>query len=216
MVDIIQNFSDVSHELDKTNAKPIIIAVSKTHSMEHIQPLLDYGHRVFGENKVQEAKQKWEKALSVVENLELHLIGKLQSNKAKDAVKIFHYIHSLDSTKLAEELSKYEKKLNLQRKYFVQVNVGEEKQKSGIITKDVSSFVDFCINEKKLNVLGLMCIPPFDLDPIPFFQIVSDLNKELQLPLLSMGMSNDYIDAAKLGATHVRVGSKIFGARNYQ
>jgi len=109
MVDIIQNFSDVSHELDKTNAKPIIIAVSKTHSMEHIQPLLDYGHRVFGENKVQEAKQKWEKALSVVENLELHLIGKLQSNKAKDAVKIFHYIHSLDSTKLAEELSKYEK-----------------------------------------------------------------------------------------------------------
>ena len=215
-MDIIQNFSDVSHELDKTNAKPIIIAVSKTHSMEHIQPLLDYGHRVFGENKVQEAKQKWEKALSVVENLELHLIGKLQSNKAKDAVKIFHYIHSLDSTKLAEELSKYENKLNLQRKYFVQVNVGEEKQKSGIITKDVSSFVDFCINEKKLNVLGLMCIPPFDLDPIPFFQIVSDLNKQLQLPLLSMGMSNDYIDAAKLGATHVRVGSKIFGARNYQ
>ena len=215
-MDIIQNFSDVSHELDKTNAKPIIIAVSKTHSMEHIQPLLDYGHRVFGENKVQEAKQKWEKALSVVENLELHLIGKLQSNKAKDAVKIFHYIHSLDSTKLAEELSKYEKKLNLQRKYFVQVNVGEEKQKSGIITKDVSSFVDFCINEKKLNVLGLMCIPPFDLDPVPFFQIVSDLNKQLQLPLLSMGMSNDYVDAAKLGSTHVRVGSKIFGARNYQ
>ena len=214
-MDIIQNFSDVSHELDKTNAKPIIIAVSKTHSMEHIQPLLDYGHRVFGENKVQEAKQKWEKALSVVENLELHLIGKLQSNKAKDAVKIFHYIHSLDSIKLAEELSKSEKKLNLQRKYFVQVNVGEEKQKSGITTKDVSSFVDFCINEKKLNVLGLMCIPPFDLDPIPFFQIVSDLNKQLQLPLLSMGMSNDYIDAAKLGATHVRVGSKIFGARNY-
>ena len=216
MVDIIQNFSDVSHELDKTNAKPIIIAVSKTHSMEHIQPLLDYGHRVFGENKVQEAKQKWEKALSVVENLELHLIGKLQSNKAKDAVKIFHYIHSLDSTKLAEELSKSEKKLNLQRKYFVQVNVGEEKQKSGITIKDVSSFVDFCINEKKLNVLGLMCIPPFDLDPVPFFQIVSDLNKQLQLPLLSMGMSNDYIDAAKLGSTHVRVGSKIFGARNYQ
>lgn len=215
-MDIIQNFSDVSHELDKTNAKPVIIAVSKTHSMEHIQPLLDYGHRVFGENKVQEAKQKWEKALSVVENLELHLIGKLQSNKAKDAVKIFHYIHSLDSIKLAEELSKSEKKLNLQRKYFVQVNVGEEKQKSGIITKDVSSFVDFCINEKKLNVLGLMCIPPFDLDPIPFFQTVSDLNKQLQLPLLSMGMSNDYIDAVKLGATHVRVGSKIFGARNYQ
>lgn len=214
-MDIIQNFSDVSHELDKTNAKPIIIAVSKTHSMEHIQPLLDYGHRVFGENKVQEAKQKWEKALSVVENLELHLIGKLQSNKAKDAVKIFHYIHSLDSIKLAEELSKSEKKLNLQRKYFVQVNVGEEKQKSGITTKDVSSFVDFCINEKKLNVLGLMCIPPFDLDPIPFFHTVSDLNKQLQLPLLSMGMSNDYIDAAKLGATHVRVGSKIFGARNY-
>lgn len=184
--------------------------------MEHIQPLLDYGHRVFGENKVQEAKQKWEKALSVVENLELHLIGKLQSNKAKDAVKIFHYIHSLDNTKLAEELSKYEKKLNLQRKYFVQVNVGEEKQKSGIITKDVSSFVDFCINEKKLNVLGLMCIPPIDLDPVPFFQTVSDLNKQLQLPLLSMGMSSDYIEATKFGATHVRVGSKIFGARNYQ
>ena len=176
---------------------------------------MDYGHRVFGENKVQEAKQKWEKVLPVVKNLELHLIGKLQSNKAKDAVKIFHYIHSLDNPKLADELSKSENKLNLQRKYFVQVNVGDEQQKSGIATKEVLNFVNFCINEKKLNVLGLMCIPPFDLDPIPFFQTVSDLNKQLQLPLLSMGMSNDYIDAAKLGATHVRVGSKIFGARNY-
>ena len=215
MIDIIQNFSVVCHELDKVKKKPTVIAVSKTHSLEHIQPLLDYGHRVFGENKVQEAKQKWEKVLPVVKNLELHLIGKLQSNKAKDAVKIFHYIHSLDNPKLADELSKSENKLNLQRKYFVQVNVGDEQQKSGIATKEVLNFVNFCINEKKLNVLGLMCIPPFDLDPIPFFQTVSDLNKQLQLPLLSMGMSNDYIDAAKLGATHVRVGSKIFGARNY-
>ena len=215
MIDIIQNFSVVSHELDKVKKKPTIIAVSKTHSLEHIQPLLDYGHRVFGENKVQEAKQKWEKVLPVVKNVELHLIGKLQSNKAKDAVKIFHYIHSLDNPKLADELSKSENKLNLQRKYFVQVNVGDEQQKSGIATKEVLNFVNFCINEKKLNVLGLMCIPPFDLDPIPFFQTVSDFNKQLQLPLLSMGMSNDYIDAAKLGATHVRVGSKIFGARNY-
>ena len=215
MKEIIQNFSVVSQEINKVKKKPTIIAVSKTHSLEHIQPLLDYGHRVFGENKVQEAKQKWEKVLPVVKNLELHLIGKLQSNKAKDAVKIFHYIHSLDNPKLADELSKSENKLNLQRKYFVQVNVGDEQQKSGIATKEVLNFVNFCINEKKLNVLGLMCIPPFDLDPIPFFQTVSDLNKQLQLPLLSMGMSNDYIDAAKLGATHVRVGSKIFGARNY-
>ena len=215
MIVIIKNFFVVSKKLDKVKKKPTIIAVSKTHSLEHIQPLLDYGHRVFGENKVQEAKQKWEKVLPVVKNLELHLIGKLQSNKAKDAVKIFHYIHSLDNPKLADELSKSENKLNLQRKYFVQVNVGDEQQKSGIETKEVLNFVNFCINEKKLNVLGLMCIPPFDLDPIPFFQTVSDLNKQLQLPLLSMGMSNDYIDAAKLGATHVRVGSKIFGARNY-
>ena len=215
MNDIIQNFLKIRDELHHGNLHPTIIAVSKTFPLEYIRPLIDYGHKVFGENKVQEAKIKWGSIKKEIKDLELHLIGGLQSNKAKEAVELFDYIHSVDSVKLANELSKAEEKLQIKRKYFVQVNVGKESQKSGVAMEELSDLLKVCINEKKLEIVGLMCIPPFDLDPIPFFQTVSDLNKQLQLPLLSMGMSNDYIDAAKLGATHVRVGSKIFGARNY-
>ena len=161
-------------------------------------------------------KKKWSDIKIQTKDLELHLIGGLQSNKAREAVELFDYIHSVDSIKLANELSKAEIKFGVKRKYFIQVNVGQEEQKSGVAQNDLSSLLDFCLNEKKLEVVGLMCIPPFDLDPIPFFNLTKKLNNDLGLEMMSMGMSNDYLDAAKLGATHVRVGSKIFGSRASQ
>ena len=213
MNNIIQNFINISGELTKANLHPSIIAVSKTFSMQHIKPLIDYGHKVFGENKVQEAKQKWARLKEAEKDLELHLIGGLQSNKAKEAVELFNYIHSLDSMKLANELSKAEAKLGLKRKYFIQVNVGKESQKSGVSQEEAENLLKFCVNEKKLNVVGLMCIPPFDQDSSPFFKNLKELSSTLGLELTSMGMSSDYMNAAKLGSTHVRVGSQIFGSR---
>ena len=214
MTDIIQNFAKVSQELQFIKTKPSIIAVSKTFSLDHIRPLVDYGHRIFGENKVQEAKNKWGELKSKITNLELHLIGSLQSNKAKEAVSLFDFIHSVSSEKLAHELSKSELKLNLKRKYFIQVNIGNEKQKSGISIEEVSDLVNFC-KKKNLNVVGLMCIPPVNDDPDSYFRKISQLNKDLGFFLLSMGMSSDYILAAELGSTHLRIGSKIFGIRKY-
>ena len=216
MSNIIQNFIKIRDELSQASLKPTIIAVSKTFPLEHIKPLIDHGHRVFGENKVQEAKKKWADIKIQTKDLELHLIGGLQSNKAREAVELFDYIHSVDSIKLANELSKAEIKFGVKRKYFIQVNVGHEEQKSGVAQNDLSSLLDFCLNEKKLEVVGLMCIHPFDLDPTPFFNLTKKLNNDLGLEMMSMGMSNDYLDAAKLGATHVRVGSKIFGSRASQ
>ena len=213
MNNIIQNFKNISGELNKANIHVSIIAVSKTFSMEHIKPLIDYGHRVFGENKVQEAKQKWAKLKEIEKDLELHLIGGLQSNKAKEAVELFNYIHSVDSMKLANELSKAEAKLGLKRKYFIQVNVGREIQKSGVPQEEAGNLLKFCVNEKKLNVVGLMCIPPFDQDSVPFFKNLKELSSTLGLKFTSMGMSSDYMEAAKLGSTHVRIGSQIFGSR---
>ena len=216
MSNIIQNFIKIRDELSQASLKPTIIAVSKTFPLEHIKPLIDHGHRIFGENKVQEAKKKWADIKIQTKDLELHLIGGLQSNKAREAVELFDYIHSVDSIKLANELSKAEIKFGVKRKYFIQVNVGQEEQKSGVAQNDLASLLDFCLNEKKLEVVGLMCIPPFDLDPTPFFNFTKKLNNDLGLEMMSMGMSNDYLDAAKLGATHVRVGSKIFGSRASQ
>ena len=216
MSNIIQNFIKIRDELSQASLKPTIIAVSKTFPLEHIKPLIDHGHRIFGENKVQEAKKKWADIKIQIKDLELHLIGGLQSNKAREAVELFDYIHSVDSIKLANELSKAEIKFGVKRKYFIQVNVGQEEQKSGVAQNDLASLLDFCLNEKKLEVVGLMCIPPFDLDPTPFFNLTKKLNNDLGLEMMSMGMSNDYLDAAKLGATHVRVGSKIFGSRASQ
>jgi pyridoxal phosphate enzyme (YggS family) len=181
--------------------------------MQHIKPLIDYGHKVFGENKVQEAKQKWAKLKETEKDLELHLIGGLQSNKAKEAVELFNYVHSLDSMKLANELSKAEAKLGLKRKYFIQVNVGKESQKSGVSQEEVGNLLKFCVNEKKLNIVGLMCIPPFDQNSSPFFKNLKKLSSALGLELTSMGMSSDYMKAAELGSTHVRIGSQIFGSR---
>ena len=216
MSNIVQNFLNIRDELTNTNLNPTVIAVSKTFPLGHIKPLIDHGHRVFGENKVQEAKQKWSELKDSLKGLELHLIGGLQSNKSKEAVQLFDYIHSVDSMKLASELSKAEAKLSVKRKYFIQVNVGMEEQKSGVSKKEVENLLKYCVNEKNLNVIGLMCIPPFDQNPTPHFNYLKELNNDLGLKFISMGMSEDYMNAAKCGSTHVRIGSKIFGSRSNQ
>ena len=216
MNNIVQNFLNIRDELTNTNLNPTVIAVSKTFPLGHIKPLIDHGHRVFGENKVQEAKQKWSELKDSLKDLELHLIGGLQSNKSKEAVQLFDYIHSVDSIKLASELSKAEAKLSVKRKYFIQVNVGMEEQKSGVSKKEVENLLKYCVNEKNLNIIGLMCIPPFDQNPTPHFNYLKELNNDLGLKFISMGMSEDYMNAAKCGSTHVRIGSKIFGSRSNQ
>ena len=216
MNNIVQNFLNIRDELTNSNLNPTVIAVSKTFPLGHIKPLIDHGHRVFGENKVQEAKQKWSELKDSLKDLELHLIGGLQSNKSKEAVQLFDYIHSVDSIKLASELSKAEAKLSVKRKYFIQVNVGMEEQKSGVSKKEVENLLKYCVNEKNLNIIGLMCIPPFDQNPTPHFNYLKELNNDLGLKFISMGMSEDYMNAAKCGSTHVRIGSKIFGSRSNQ
>ena len=191
-----------------------IIAVSKTFPLEHIKPLIDHGHVHFGENKVQEANAKWTIIKNENKNLKLHMIGKLQSNKAKDAVKLFDYIHSLDSQKLADALAKHQASLNKSLNYFIQVNIGNEMQKSGIPVDELDPFYNYCKNEINLNILGLMVIPPNDNNPEKYFKSLNELNKSLALKDLSMGMSADYIEAIRNGATFIRVGSSIFGERS--
>lgn len=194
--------------------KPVkIIAVSKTFSLDYIKPLVNHGHLDFGENKVQEATAKWLGLKKENPNLKLHMIGKLQSNKAKDAVKLFDYIHSVDNQKLADALSKHQVNLNKNLNYFIQVNIGNEIQKSGIPVGDLESFYNYCINEIKLNILGLMIIPPLQENAEKYFKSLSELNKSLALKHTSMGMSADYIEAVKHGSTFVRIGSSIFGSR---
>ena len=191
-----------------------IIAVSKTFPLEHIKPLIDHGHIHFGENKVQEANAKWSGIKNENKNLKLHMIGKLQSNKAKDAVKLFDYIHSLDSQKLADALAKHQLNLNKSLNYFIQVNIGNEIQKSGIPIGELDPFYNYCKNEINLNILGLMVIPPNDNNPEKYFKSLNELNRSLALQDLSMGMSADYLKAVKHGATFIRVGSFIFGERS--
>ena len=208
---IVQNLKNIQQELEKNKVNPKIIAVSKTFPIEHISPLIDHGHLVFGENRVQEAKEKWMDIANKKEELELHLIGGLQSNKAKDAVKIFKFIHAVDRKNLVDELTKSEEKLNLKRKYFLQVNTGDESQKFGVSINDLKDLFQY--SKDKLNVVGLMCIPPADEEPTKHFKILKDLSIQLNLNELSMGMSNDYIEASKNSSSYIRVGSKIFGAR---
>ena len=195
--------------------KPVnIIAVSKTFPLEHIHPLIEHGHIHYGENKVQEALAKWSEQKKVNPNLKLHMIGKLQSNKAKDAVKIFDYVHSLDSQKLADALAKHQKSLNKEIEHFIQVNIGNEIQKSGIPVSELDPFYDYCVNEINLKIIGLMVIPPNDNNSAKYFKSLNQLNNSLALENLSMGMSSDYVDAINHGATFVRIGSSIFGARS--
>ena len=213
---IIERFNKIQSNISKLdNSKPTkIIAVSKTFSLDHIMPLIEYGHNHFGENKVQEAETKWLQIKKEKKNLQLHMIGKLQSNKAKQAVKIFDYIHSLDSQKLADILSKSQSEINKSLNYFIQVNIGNEKQKSGINYNEVDQFYNYCTKEKKMNVIGLMAIPPNDENTEKYFKSLSELNASLALKELSMGMSSDYMDAIKHKATYLRIGSLIFGERS--
>ena len=195
--------------------KPVnIIAVSKTFPLTHIKPLVDYGHTHFGENKVQEAISKWKDVKKEKDNIILHMIGKLQTNKAKDAVKIFNYIHSLDNQKLADILAKTQSNENKNLNYFIQVNIGNENQKSGIPINELDAFYNYCNNEIKLNIIGLMVIPPNDNNTKKYFKYLNELNKSLALKELSMGMSADYLDAVNFEATYVRIGTSIFGSRS--
>ena len=189
-----------------------IIAISKTFSLDKIIPLINHGHYDYGENKVQEALDKWTKIKVEKPKLKLHLVGKLQTNKVKFAVKLFDFIHSVDSKKLAKKI--YDEQLNQNRKVklFIQVNIGNEEQKSGILKNDLNDFYHYC-KDLNLDVIGLMCIPPFNSDPNPFFQELNDLNKNLNLEELSMGMSSDYLKAVENYSTYLRIGSAIFGER---
>ena len=192
---------------------PIIIAVSKTFSIEHILPLIEHGHLHYGENKVQEALEKWNEIKSQNSNIKLHLIGKLQTNKVKFALKIFDYIHSLDSEKLAIKIAEEQTKQEKKPKIFLQVNIGNEDQKSGINKEKLINFYKFCKN-LKLDIIGTMCIPPNNENTENYFYEMNIINKELNFVDLSMGMSGDYLDAIKNNATYVRIGSKIFGSRD--
>ena len=192
---------------------PIIIAVSKTFSDSEIVPLIEYGHNHFGENKVQEAVNKWTNLKVKYPNVKLHLIGKLQTNKVKFAINLFDFIHSVDNEKLAKKISEEQKKQNKKVKLFIQVNIGDEDQKSGVFKKDLKNLYNYCQN-LKLEVMGLMCIPPLEKDANLYFKEMKTLSDELKLKDLSMGMTSDYIDAVKNSATYLRIGSKIFGLRN--
>ncbi|MDC0426747.1 YggS family pyridoxal phosphate-dependent enzyme [Pelagibacteraceae bacterium] len=208
---VVQNFENIKSLITNSNVK--IIAVSKTFSFEHIKPLVDYGHNHFGENKVQEAQSKWREIKKSNPGIQLHMIGKLQSNKAKEAVKLFDYIHSVDNPKLASLLAKHENTINKKLSYFIQVNIGNENQKSGIAIKALDEFFYYCTKELKLNIIGLMAIPPEDGKENFYFKSLMELNKLHGLKDLSMGMSGDFKEALKYETTFIRIGSSIFGKR---
>ena len=213
-MELIQNFLRIKNQISDLNPKTRLIAVSKGQSIDKIKLLINSDHLDFGENKVQEAILKWTDIININKKINLHLIGGLQSNKAKDAFKIFNYIHSLDSEKLARIFSDLEKNDKKKIKYFVQVNIGSEPQKNGINVSLVSNFVEYCQKDLKLNILGLMCIPPVNVSPESYFLKLKKLNDDSYLKDLSMGMSDDFEIAIKLGSTFVRVGTAIFGKRS--
>ncbi len=213
IVDLYDNVKQKIQELNYENYDPNIIAVSKTFKMEDIKPLIDYGHKHFGENKVQEALGKWEEAKAIKKDLKLHMIGKLQTNKVKQAVTLFDYIHSVDNLKLAKKISEEQKKQNKSLKIFLQVNIGAEDQKSGIKIE----YLDELVNESKnlnLDIIGLMCLPPINESTSKYFSLIKKKNDELNFKELSLGMSNDYIDALNYKTTFIRIGTKIFGERS--
>jgi len=214
MHNIVNNITTITKELSAINSNTKIIAVSKTFTMSYIKPLVEHGHIDFGENKVQEAISKWTEIKEKNQNIKLHLIGKLQTNKVKFCLPLFDYIHSLDSIKLADKIANEQIKKNFKPKIFIQVNVGDEDQKSGVTFKDFESFYKKITEDFDLNIIGLMCIPPFVVDTKKYFEKMIELKSKTNLNELSMGMSNDYVEAAKCSSTYVRVGSKIFGARS--
>ena len=201
------------NELKYNNYKAEIIAISKTFSISHILPLIDYGHIHFGENKVQEAVEKWMEIKTNNKNIKLHMVGKLQRNKVKIALKVFDFIHSLDNLKLAKKISEEQKIYDIKPKIFIQINIGGESQKSGISVENLLNFFHEC-KKLDLNIIGTMCLPPIDKDPEIFFSNMLKINNDLKLKELSMGMSEDYLKAIKYYSTYLRVGSKIFGPRS--
>ena len=212
LLDIENNIKTYLNKLNINN-NPKIIAVSKTFKIDKILPLVDHGHIDYGENKVQEAAEKWIHVKEKNAQIKLHMIGKLQTNKVKLAVQIFDYIHSVDSEKLAKKIANEQNKINKNIKIFLQVNIGDENQKSGINKNNIKHLVSYC-KELGLNLIGLMCIPPINIDPEIYFKEMKKLNISLGFPELSMGMSSDFLKAIKYSATYVRVGSSIFGQRS--
>ena len=221
MHNIVNNLISIQNEikikikkLDFINYNPNIIAVSKTFAIKDILPLINYGHVHFGENKVQEAIEKWIDIKKNFKNIKLHMIGKLQTNKVKYVVPFFDYIHSVDSLKLAEKISKEQIKNNKIMKLFIQINIGNESQKNGIPIEELDNFYVRCTQEMGLNIVGLMCLPPNDNYTSNYFSKMQNLVKQLKLKEISMGMSNDYLKAIRYNSTYLRIGSKIFGERN--
>ena len=212
LLDIQDNIKVKLNEIN-INHYPKIIAVSKTFKINQISPLIDHGHIDFGENKVQEAVEKWTEVKKTNPKIQLHMIGKLQTNKAKFAVKLFDYIHSVDSEKLAKKIADEQNKINKKIKIFLQINIGDEDQKSGIKKTEASQLITYC-KEVGLDLIGLMCIPPANIDPNDYFEEMNELNRSFGFADLSMGMSSDYLVAAKHYATFIRVGSSIFGNRS--
>ena len=207
----IQNTLKIENlELNKIK----IIAVSKTFPINEILPLINHGQVHFGENKVQEAIEKWQEIKQDFKHLQLHMIGKLQSNKVKFVVPLFDYIHSLDSLKLAKKIAEEQNKIKKRLKIFIQINIGNEEQKNGIDEGDLEEFYKKCVNEFELDIVGLMCLPPKDNNTKEYFVKMKNLAQKINVKELSMGMSNDYLDAAKHGAAYLRIGSKVFGNRN--
>ena len=206
----LDNYKAIKEEIFNLNAISNVIVVTKNRSFDSILPIIKSGHLHFGENKVQEAKEKWSTFLENNKNIKLHLIGKLQSNKAKDAFVLFDFIHTLDNEKLAKKFSDLEFNSKRKIKYFIQINIGDEIQKNGISQSFVTEFVNFCKIDLKLNIIGLMCIPPMNLDPRNFFEQMQKLKINNNLSELSMGMSSDYKDALHYGSTYLRIGSAIF------
>jgi pyridoxal phosphate enzyme (YggS family) len=212
VMNILNHYKNIKQEIKSCSSNPSVnlIVVTKGRAVEDIQKIINVGHIHFGENRVQESINKWPNILKLNTNIKLHFIGKLQTNKAADVVKHFSFMHSLDNDKLALKISIEEKKLKKALSYFIQVNLGEENQKSGISKMDLSSFVNYCRNDLQLNIIGLMCLPPINEDSEKYFIELSHLAIDNNLKELSMGMSNDYISAIKNGSTYIRIGSAIF------
>ena len=216
MVNTVSNLISIQDILKNKNLnlkQPNIIAVSKTFPIKDIYPLINHGHVHFGENKVQESMEKWTNIKEDFKHIQLHMIGKLQSNKVKFVIPLFDYIHSLDSLKLANKISSEQRKLNKKLKIFIQINIGNEEQKNGINEKDLQLFYKTCVNDLNLDIIGLMCLPPKNDNSNNYFTKLMNLAKQINVNELSMGMSNDYLDATKSGASFLRIGSKIFGER---
>ena len=213
LIEIQSKIKQKINELSLDKYNPKIIAVSKTFSEKEILPLLNFGHHEFGENKVQEALEKWKNLKEKYNQVRLHMLGKLQTNKVKNAVEVFDYIHSLDNLKLANKLAKEIHEKNKEIKIFIQINLGGEKQKSGIDPSNLEVFYKNCLS-LKLNIIGTMCIPPDNQDPKPFFKEMLILNNKINLPEISMGMTNDFLKAIEFKSTYLRIGTGIFGKRS--